>query len=100
MSRVHISLSYETEVGTEAVYEVTADISPPEPMVRYEAGGSGYPGAPADCEITNVRVLSIGDTDRRGHEDWFKLADDIVAAWVDKHYDEVTEDIFEAAGQD
>lgn len=100
MSRHNVALSYQTECGTEAVYEVTADVSPAEPMVRYYADGSGYPGAPAECEVTQVRVLSIGDTARRGHEDWFKLADEIVAAWVDAHHSDVEDEVFEALGQD
>lgn len=99
MSRVNVSLSYQTEVGTEAVYEVTADVSPAEPMVTYYPDGSGYPGAPAQCEVTDVRVLSIGDTKRRGHEDWFQLADQIVAAWVEDHHQAVEDEVFEAVGQ-
>lgn len=37
-------------------YEITYRVTPGEPMVRYYADGSGYPGSPDECEILSVRL--------------------------------------------
>lgn len=43
--------------------ELEFEITPGEPMVRYYADGSGYPGSPAEVELIAVYVDSITDID-------------------------------------
>lgn len=56
----------EVEIGV-TVYDVYLEVSgyysPPEPMVMYYADGSGYPGCPAEFEITSVSLNGTRITD-------------------------------------
>lgn len=56
----------EIEIGV-TVYDVYLDVSgyysPPEPMVMYYPDGSGYPGCPAEFEITSVSLNGTRITD-------------------------------------
>jgi hypothetical protein len=67
-------------------FTVLGTYYPPEPMVRYYSDGSGYPGSPAEFEITDVEVTRAwGDTwnlERRDRPDWFKLLDKIIESKI------------------
>lgn len=56
----------EVEIGV-TVHDVYLDVSgyysPSEPMVMYYADGSGYPGCPAEFEITSVSLNGTRITD-------------------------------------
>ena len=61
--------------------EIDYDYTPGEPMVRYYADGSGYPGSDPYFEVTCVTVLKYTtDThefNREDRPDWFKALDEI-----------------------
>ena len=68
------------EFGCEVEVELTFDVCPGEPMVRYYKDGSGYPGSPATAELREVKVVSVlgevGETYRKDAPELF--------AWLDK----------------
>jgi hypothetical protein len=51
----------------EVEFEVNYDYQPGEPEVRYYSDGSGYPGCPESCDITEVNY---------GKRDMFEYFDD------------------------
>jgi len=60
--------------GSERSIEVEFDFSAEEPMVMHDRDGGGYPGSPAECDITKVRVLFGGEPD----EEWVDLPMELV----------------------
>ena len=77
---------YETtleELGRGKSVQLEVDLEveclPGEPMVRYDADGSGYPGCDAEANITGCRVTEItGDTyrfERSERPEYFDLLD-------------------------
>lgn len=46
------------ELQKDLIIEVTGIYTPEEPMVRYYADGSGYPGSPSEFDITDIKIVS------------------------------------------
>lgn len=69
-------------LNIELEIEIDYDSNPGEPMVKYYADGSGYPGSDPYFEVTDVKVLKFTtDTheyNREDRPDWFLLFDKIV----------------------
>lgn len=75
--------------GIDYYVEADCDVCPGEPMVRYYADGSGYPGSDPTIECVDCRVIeceydytdSTKGTDRTGYKsradmgDWAEFAD-------------------------
>jgi len=66
--------------GSERSIEVEFDFSAEEPMVMHDRDGSGYPGSPAECDITKVRVLFDGEPD----EEWVDVPMEFVREFMDE----------------
>ncbi len=67
-----INWQFEDDQGISPIpysllnFEILCDVTPGEKMVRYYPDGSGYPGSPAEVEVTDCRlVLIIDDNDQK-----------------------------------
>lgn len=84
---MEFSDTLEIEMGASGMLvgiEFDFDYTPGEPMVMYEADGSGYPGSPPEGEITKVRILEVrgvAGTLNSYHESYTVDGADIDPAW-------------------
>lgn len=97
--RVGIYLEEFGPMGIEADVDVV--VYPGEPMVRYYADGSGYPGSPTEIEVRGVTVTEVCGYNyqlkRNERPDWFKDLDRLVLehleCHIDDHYEYILEDL-------
>jgi len=85
--QTEFSDTLEIEMGVSGMLvgvEFDFDYTPGEPMVMYDADGSGYPGSPPEGEITEVRIVEVrgvAGTLRSYHESYHVDGADIEPRW-------------------
>lgn len=86
MAHMQDTLEREFPDGLLSVdVDLSFDVTPGEPMVRYYPDGSGYPGSDPSAELTDLRVTRItgerGDIRRAEFPELFALLDSVVRDW-------------------
>lgn len=72
------SIEATLEIGRSTLeVDIEYNAHPGEPMVRYYADGSGYPGSPPEAELLDVYVTDWND--RRRGSSWIWAALDRIA---------------------
>lgn len=78
-----------------ALVDLVFDVTPGEPMVRYYADGSGYPGCDPYAELTEVIVLKVEDGatgDELPVDEYREAVEAYVYENEDKYAEEAMED--------